>query len=342
MKSDDILLMAYVDGELPPHEREEVERELRTSPDMAERVALLQASRLPYRDAFAGQKLPPVPPSLTEKIEEMARAGKAKAAQPKLDSVVSPAVHPDVSVNDPVVSRAPGSPASSAIRSRLRVAPAWLGVAFLAGAFACGLVLRLGSGAGPASTVGASLASVGTGVSPWITAAASYQQLYSRETLANVDSNTDLSIKTLNEIRQDDGLALRIPDLSAAGLTFKRVQRLRFNNKPLVQIVYLPEKGAPIALCVMKEVKPDAVVTDQRVASMTVVTWRQAELGYALIGQPEGVDLTALGKQIANSQVAPLFSRETAPAPMASAWASALASANLPSDSRPLIAASAE
>jgi len=32
MKSDDILLMAYVDGELPPHEREEVERELRTSP----------------------------------------------------------------------------------------------------------------------------------------------------------------------------------------------------------------------------------------------------------------------------------------------------------------------
>jgi hypothetical protein len=179
-------------------------------------------------------------------------------------------------------------------------------------------------------------------VSPWITAAASYQQLYSRETLANVDSNPDLSIKTVNEIRQDDGLALRIPDLSAAGLTFKRVQRLRFNNKPLVQIVYLPEKGAPIALCVMKEVKPDAAVTDQRVASMTVVTWRQAELGYALIGQPEGVDLTALGKQISSSQVAPLFSRETAPAPMVPALASALASSNLPSGSRPLMVASAE
>ena len=76
------------------------------------------------------------------------------------------------------------------------------------------------------------------------------------------------------------------------------MQRLRFNNKPLVQIVYLPKEGAPIALCVMKEVKPDAAVADQKVASMTVVTWRQAELGYALIGQPQGVDLTALGKQI--------------------------------------------
>ncbi|MGV7246071.1 anti-sigma factor, partial [Caballeronia sp. M23-90] len=119
MKSDDTLLMAYVDGELPSHEREEVERELRTSPDVAERVALLQASRLPYRDAFAGQKLPPVPASLTAKIEEMARAAKART---------------DVSVNDPVVEHAPGSPASSTIRSRLRIAPAWLAVAFLGGA----------------------------------------------------------------------------------------------------------------------------------------------------------------------------------------------------------------
>jgi anti-sigma factor RsiW len=333
MKSDDILLMAYVDGELPPHQREEVERELRTSPDVAERVALLHASRLPYRDAFATQKLPPVPPSLSAKIEEIARAARAKTAE----SVASP----DVSVNDPVVPPAPGSPSSSPIRSRLRVAPAWLGVAFLAGAFACGLVLRLGPGMDPASKGGASLASVGTGVSPWVMAAASYQQLYSRETLAYVDPDTNLSIKTVKEIREDDGLALRIPDLSAAGLTFKRVQRLRFNNKPLVQIVYLPEKGAPVALCVMKEVKPDAAVADQRVASMTVVTWRQAELSYALIGQPEGVDLTALGKQISAGGTAPLFSRETS-LPVAAALASVNVAPSVTPGLRSFIVASAE
>ncbi|WP_213763835.1 anti-sigma factor [Caballeronia sp. dw_19] len=313
MKSDDILLMAYVDGELPPHQREEVERELRTSPDAAERVALLHASRLPYRDAFAAQKLPPVPASLSAKIEEMARVAKAQTARP--------VASPDVSVNDPVVPRAPGSASSSPVRSRLRVAPAWLGVAFLAGAFACGLVLRLGPGMGPASNAGASLASVGMSVSPWVMAAAGYQQLYSRETLANVVPDTNLSIKTVKEIRQDDGLALRIPDLSASGLTFKRVQRLRFNNKPLVQIVYLPEKGAPVALCVMKEAKPDAAVADQRVDSMTVVTWRQAGLGYALIGQPESVELTVLGKQISAGRTAPLFSRETS-LPIAAALAS--------------------
>jgi hypothetical protein len=42
------------------------------------------------------------------------------------------------------------------------------------------------------------------------------------------------------------------------GLTFKRVQRPRFHDKPLVQIVYLPEKGNPVALCVLKEAKADA------------------------------------------------------------------------------------
>jgi hypothetical protein len=63
---------------------------------------------------------------------------------------------------------------------------------------------------------------------------------------------------------------------------------------------------------------------------MTVVTWRQAELGYALIGQPQGVDLTALGKQISSSQVAPLFSRDESRA----ANAALLASAKVPFNTR--------
>jgi len=88
---------------------------------------------------------------------------------------------------------------------------------------------------------------------------------------------------------------------------------------------------------VMKEVKPDAGVADQRVASMTVVTWRQAKLGYALIGQPEGVDLTALGKQISAGGTATLFGRETS-LPVTAA----LASANVASGSRSFIVASVE
>jgi anti-sigma factor RsiW len=312
MNPDDIALMAYVDGTLPAREREAVERALSGSAEATRCVAWLRTSRLPYAQAFAQQALPPVPESLGARIGDMARAAKnppqafAWNEPPSRPGTAAP-VGRDASANDAVVPHPVGAAASATIRSRLRIAPAWLAVAFVAGAFACGFALRLGSGIGPASTAGASLASVGTGASPWVAAAASYQQLYSRDTLANIEADPALVAKTTAQIRDDDGLAVRIPDLSAYGLTFKRVQRLRFNDKPLVQIVYLPERGAPVALCVMKEAKPDARTASRQVASMNVVTWRQSELGYALIGPRDGIDLNALSNSISSHRAAPLF-----------------------------------
>jgi hypothetical protein len=60
------------------------------------------------------------------------------------------------------------------------------------------------------------------------------------------------------------------------GLTFKRVQRPRFHDKPLVQIVYLPEKGKPVALCVLKEAKADAA---RPMARSTAWPWFHGDEG---------------------------------------------------------------
>jgi anti-sigma factor RsiW len=295
MKTDDLMLMAYVDGELSAEESREVEDHIRASAEAAELVALLRASRLDYKQAFATQKLPPVPDSLTQKIEAMARSHSAKSAA--------------ASANDPSVPLPLVVPAAAPVRSRLRAVPTWLAAACVAGAFCGGLFLRPGTfpllSPGVPSSGGATMAS--SGLSPWVTAAVGYQQLYTRDTLAYADENPAATSKIVDDIRRDDKLALRIPDLSSAGLTFKSVRRLNFNNKPLVQIVYLPEKGPPIALCVMKGVKSDQAVAAQVVDTMHVVTWRQAELSYALIGKTEGVDLDALGKRISNREVEQLF-----------------------------------
>lgn len=165
MNPDDIELMAYVDGTLPALEREAVERALSSSSDAVRRVARLKASRLPYAEAFAEQALPPVPEGLSARIGDMARAAKKPAKDPARNEPPSrqgaaAPVGCDASANDAVVPHPVGAAASGTIRSHLRIAPAWLAVAFVAGAFACGLVLRLGSGAGTASTAGASVASV--------------------------------------------------------------------------------------------------------------------------------------------------------------------------------------
>jgi len=105
-----------------------------------------------------------------------------------------------------------------------------------------------------------------------------------------------------------------------AGFTFKAVDRLRYDGKPLVQIVYLPEHGAPVALCVMRENRPDEAAAERTVEHMDVVTWRSAGLRYALIGRPGDADLALLARRIADADGEPLFSSlGTAPAADASA-----------------------
>ncbi|MBN3759808.1 anti-sigma factor [Burkholderia sp. Ac-20365] len=303
MKVDDITLMAYVDGELDIEERREIERELDESPELAERIELFRASSLPYDAAFAQQKLPPVPESLTRKIAELARTHASAT------STVPPGPAADPAANDASVPPVAGLPPSVPVRSRMRFSAPWLAVAFVAGVFCCGIGLRLVPGvfSGGAATVASAQPA-----SPWVMAAAGYQALYSRDTVA-VTTDAAVSAKTVADIHEIDGLPVRVPDLSAQGLTFKRIQRLRFHDKPLVQIVYLPKTGGPVALCVVKDAKPDQSIAQQKLDGMDVVTWRQSELSYALIGTTGQVDLDKLGKLIAKRDVDAMFGQTTAP-----------------------------
>jgi anti-sigma factor RsiW len=289
MMADDALLLAYVDGGLSREERDTVEAQLRESAVAREKVALLRASQVDFAAAFARQPLPPLPDSLRLSVEEMVRAHHPESAN---DATIPPS------------TQAPAAP----VRSRMRGIPVWLAAACVAGAFVAGQFIRLDAlpGIGSPDNGGAQVASA-TNMTPWVQAAVGYQALFTRDTVAYRQDDPALTARTIGDIRRVDGLELRVPDLSSAGLTFKTVQRLRFNNKPLVQIVYLPRNGPPIALCVMKDPKPDQAVASRTVGSMDVAMWRQAELSYALIGQSGQVDLAALGKHIANFGTAQLF-----------------------------------
>ncbi len=283
---DDVLLMAYVDGALTSHQREEVDRAIETSAEIATRVALLEASVLPYQRAFQRHPWLPVPQSLTRKVADIAHAHALPSAGPAAGGD-----HRRIS--------APSKPGvrgrqSTPVHSRVRMMAPWLAVAFVAGAFCSAAILRLAS---PPATVVAQ-----TQTSPWIMAAVNYQRLYTRDTVAFDSANVAAAAQTIDTIGRDDGLWIRIPDLRSVGLTFKRIQRLNFNRKPLVQIVYLPDKGSPVALCVMKDERSDTVPDRQQVGNMDVVTWRRSGVAYALIAAPGDADLGALGDRIADSE----------------------------------------
>lgn len=307
MKPDDSKLLAYVDGELGAAESTMIERALAASPELAESVDLLRASRLPYREAFAAQKLPPVPPDLQRKIQELASAAGSRRVD---QTDVPPAAPTDVTPGIRAVELPPSAP----VRTRPRNAPLWLAAAFVAGAFCTGIVLRLAPGFVPTSPSGAGNTTLAaTDASPWVKAAVGYQQLYTRDTVEDVTPDLSAAAKTVNAIRHVDGLDLRVPDLHAAGLSFKGIARLRFQGKPLVQIVYLPKTGAPIALCVMKDMRPDKTIAQQRVDGMNVVSWRKNELKYALIGAPGSTDLDAIAKQILSDSADAMFASAAVP-----------------------------
>ena len=229
-------------------------------------------------------------------------SGPASGSQPAA-SLQSASTRQGAGLQQPgVVQVKPGNAANGRL---------WLAAAFVAGAFCAGLVLQFGSSLVHSSASGGVSMAAGE-ASPWIRAAADYQRLYTRDTVADASVDMNASAKTVDAIRQVDHVALRVPDLRTAGIQFKSVARLRFNDKPLVQIVYLPEQGAPIALCVMKDSRPDQAIAQAQVNGMNVVSWRQNELSYALIGKPDSGDLGPIAQQISTSRVDAMFAQNDA------------------------------
>lgn len=265
---DDTLLMLYVDGELPPEQRAEVEAAVAHSPDLSVRVAALRASCLPYRAAYERQHLPPVPQSLTRRIDEL------------------------VSVS---------TPPQRATRPARRTQMPWLAAAFVAGAICSGVL----------TAYFASGNALHAGVDPWVRSVADYQVLYGRETVASLKEDHTATEQILTDLSQRQGMPIHVPDLREAGLKFKRVQVLYYHNRPLIQMVYLPERGDPVALCVIEDTHGDAPLRTQQVGEMKTVTWRANKLAYVLLARNDSVDLNEMAQRIVNGKTGDLYGNAT-------------------------------
>jgi hypothetical protein len=89
----------------------------------------LKASKLPYEEAFASQKLPPVPSSLSASIDAMVCAqASARAFTAAANDHVS-------------LETANGRGATKPICSRLLATPVWFGSASAAGIDCCALAM---------------------------------------------------------------------------------------------------------------------------------------------------------------------------------------------------------
>lgn len=185
---------------------------------------------------------------------------------------------------------------------RWRFAPQWLAVAFFVGVTSSGVVFQLASGGPPFRP----------SVAPWVKAASDYQDLYVRETVAPVNEERAVTMRVLAGIQHRDGMPVRVPDLRNAGLVFKRVQRLSYRSEPLIQMVYLPTRGEPVALCAMEDARPDEGVRTRKVGDLNVATWRRDNLAYALLGKGVEGDLKRVAQEIADGKASDLYGEQPA------------------------------
>lgn len=75
-------ILAYVDGQLPPRERAEVESALATDPQAAEQAEAYQAQNRLLHSTFSGRHLPPPPPTIEDLTQAIVDTRASKPRRP--------------------------------------------------------------------------------------------------------------------------------------------------------------------------------------------------------------------------------------------------------------------
>ncbi|MEL7165024.1 MAG: hypothetical protein AAGL96_06080 [Pseudomonadota bacterium] len=124
----------------------------------------------------------------------------------------------------------------------------------------------------------------------WAAFVASYQSLYTAETLAAVQISEAERTAQLTLVSTALGLDLSTI-VNAPGLTLKRAQLLAFNDKPLVQLAYQRDDGTPVALCIIPAGADGKPVSMGAAQGMELARWNTPGFGYLLIGGQDPVPL---------------------------------------------------
>ena len=223
-------------------------------------------------------------------------------ADAELESMISTALETDVALGermaaldipmaamaaafDSVLDDAPAmpdlAPAAAPAPANTNTRPRWgFGIATFATGLAAGLAVAMFTGFGTPEPAPRG----------WVSFVASYQTLYTTDTLQAVDPSPQDVALQLAAVSEGIGIDLAaLPQ--AQGLTFKRAQLLGFNGKPLVQISYLREDGTPVALCIIPA-GPDAQALNMGAAEgLDVARWNTPGFGFLLIGGQDAAPL---------------------------------------------------
>ena len=133
-------------------------------------------------------------------------------------------------------------------------------------------------------------------VPDWVSQVANYQNLYVRETVANAAITSDKDLQEM--MSRSLGTTLQIPDLDAHEIQFKRAQLLHVNNEPLLQLVYLPKQGRPIAICIKQGAGMEVSNGLGESHQMQYAFWELNNLGVVMVADMPVAEFRTLSEQV--------------------------------------------
>jgi anti-sigma factor RsiW len=253
-------LVAYLDDELSPSEKETVAGALKQNAELRDRLARFERGGRPFAPAF-------------DALLEAAPDDKLQAMFATLvtDHNVSGAGSADI------------RPATRRMAWQMAAAAAVLVVAFASG-MATNTLLAPDQGKHQLAARG------------WREAVAQYVSLFSRATLDGMPTDRAAQEEGLKRASAALGLNLAAEKLTAPTLTFRGTQLLQLDGKPIVQIAYLGDNQVPLAFCIVRSTQAAQPVATERRHGLNIVHWVAGGYGFMLIGDAPDADLRRLAE----------------------------------------------
>lgn len=267
---DDVMLMAYVDGEVDATSAREIERAIASDPAIAARARAFRDSATLTRAAYADALHEPVPDRL---IAALGGVG-APAAAAATNVVALPRK-----------SRSARQIVGWAMAASLAALVVGYG-----GVYYGKQSVRLPDGMQVVS------------IDRWLDNVVEYYNVYAKNLSEKdrllVDFNAENIPELENWFGQRLNRKLAVPDLSAFGLAPQGGRLVIISSKPGAQFVYYSDTGELVTLVIAFNDAPQMYAQFANRGDVNIVHWRKAGYAYALVGK---LDIEKLHKIAASA-----------------------------------------
>nr|WP_298094333.1 anti-sigma factor [uncultured Shinella sp.] len=272
----EVRLSAYLDGQLPRSEMNEIDEILAQDDgarDVFEKLKL--GSEFGAR-AFERMLQEPIPLDLVRNIKE---ARKSDDEAPKLGIAGIP------------VAATP-APRRSAVW--LQALAASLAI-FMAGGVAGYLISEQQDTDGPLQIAAAPRT--------WLDDIADYHRIYARQTRHLVEVPASDKEHIVEWLSASTGVPFTLPDLSSQNLKFEGARLLVAGGKPTAQLLYRDAENEIFAICFLQSdpVEGRTTLAESMRNDIGLVSWQQGKASYVVVGPSADPDLERIAEAVSAS-----------------------------------------